>query len=140
MAIDSGACDNVANPEDLPDHTKSETKASQEGHDFVSATGETIPNLGERKVPAMTRENTLRAMTFQAAPVTKPLGSVKKICMAGHTVVFDNEGSYIYNKATGELNMLREEGGNYMLDLLIPPEGLVNGQNGNKNSSFPWRP
>ena len=138
VAIDSGACDNVANPEDLPNHTVRETKASQEGHDFVSATGETIPNLGEMQVPAWTREQTLRAMTFQAAPVTKPLGSVKKICKAGHVVVFDDDGSYIINKSTGEINMLREEGGNYMLDLLIPPEGMNN--DGNTESSFPWRP
>ena len=59
--------------------------------------------------------------TFSAAPVTKPLGSVKRICAAGHVVVFDEDGSYIININTGELNMLREEPGNYMLDLWIPP-------------------
>ena len=62
----------------------------------------------------------MRAMTFQAAPVAKPLGSVKRICQAGHYVIFDEDGSYIVNKATGELNWLREQRGNYMLDAWIP--------------------
>ena len=35
-------------------------------------------------------------------------------------VVFDSDGSYILNKTTGELNWLREDNGNYMLDVWIP--------------------
>ena len=55
--------------------------------------------------------------------MSKPLASVKKICQAGHVVWFDEGGSFIFNKATGECNALREEAGNYMLDVYIPPEG-----------------
>ena len=62
-------------------------------------------------------------MTFQAAPVSKPLGSVKRMCSSGHRVVFDDDGSYIQNKATGELNWLREENGNYILDVWVIPPG-----------------
>ena len=58
-------------------------------------------------------------MTFQAAPVSKPLGSVKRICAAGHRVVFDGDGSYIENKATCGVNMLREDNSNYMLDMWV---------------------
>ena len=58
----------------------------------------------------------MRAMTFQAAPVAKSLGSVKRICQAGHYVIFDEDGSCIVSKITGELNWLREQSGNYMLD------------------------
>ena len=39
----------------------------------------------------------------------------------GHVVVFDNDLSYIVNKETGESNVLREDNGNYMLDLWVPP-------------------
>ena len=60
-------------------------------------------------------------MTFQAAGVAKPLGSVKRMIITGHVVVFDSEGSYIMNKTTREVNALREEDGNFMLDLWIPP-------------------
>ena len=73
---------------------------SEAGVCYVSDTGELIPNLGEQRFPLTMGEGSFRAMTFQAAPVAKPLGSVKKICQAGHIVVFDDEGSYIYNKET----------------------------------------
>ena len=72
---------------------------------------------------------------MKASPVTKPLGSVKKICQAGHTVVFDDEGSFIMNKNTGEVNWVREEDGNYMLDAWIPPR-----QQGSNKTSFHRRP
>ena len=58
-------------------------------------------------------------MTFQAARVSKPLGSVTRIFAAGHRVVFDEDGSDIENNTTGEVNMLREDNGNYMLDMWI---------------------
>ena len=41
--------------------------------------------------------------------------------MAGHRVVFDSEMSFILNKATGEMNVLREEDGNFLLDVWVPP-------------------
>ena len=46
-------------------------------------------------------------MVTKASLVTKLWVLWKKICQAGHTVVFDCEG---------EVNRLREEDGNYMLD------------------------
>ena len=67
-----------------------------------------------------TLEGSLRAMNFQMAPVAKPLGSVIRKCQAGHTVVFDDDGSYILN-ISGEIKWFREDNGNYMLDVWIPP-------------------
>ena len=60
-------------------------------------------------------------MKLRAAEVSRPLASVKRICEARHTVVFDDSGSFILNKATGEINALREECGNCVLDLWVPP-------------------
>ena len=65
-------------------------------------------------------------MRFQAAPVARPLGSVQRICQAGHRAVFDESGSYIENKNTGEVNWLREENGNYIMDLWIIPNSVSN--------------
>ena len=87
----------------------------------MSASGDPITNYGELKLPVVTRERTMRGMVFQAAGVAKPLGSVKKMLQAGHRVVFDYECSYILNKSTGETNVLREEDGNFMLDVWVPP-------------------
>ena len=56
---------------------------------------------------------------MQVVEVSRPLASVKRICEAGHTVVFDEEGSYMYNKIAHEVNLFREDGGNYMLDVWL---------------------
>ena len=124
MAVDSGACESVINPEDAPGHDVKETPESRRGENFASATGEAIPNLGIMQLPVVLREMSMRSLSMCAAPVTRPLCSVKKICKAGHMVIFDEEGSYIYNKASGEINALREDDGNYMLDVWIPPKGM----------------
>ena len=49
------------------------------------------------------------------------MASVKRICEAGHTVVFDQTGSFMYNKRTGEVNYFREDSGNYIMDVWVPP-------------------
>ena len=74
-------------------------------------------------MPMVMREGTTRGMLMRAAPVSKPLASVKRICQAGHIAVFDEQGSFIVNKSTGEINWLRDDDGNYMLDAWIPPPG-----------------
>ena len=124
MAVDSGACESVINPDDVPGHEVMESLESKRGENFASATGEPIPNLRVMKLPMVLREMSLRNMTMCAAPVTRPLASVKKICRAGHMVVFDEEGSYIFNKTSGEVKRLREDDGNYMLDVWIPPKNM----------------
>jgi hypothetical protein len=73
-------------------------------------------------------------MVFQAAGVAKPLGSVKKMLQAGHRVVFDSDMSFILNKCTGEVNMLREDDGNFMLDVWVPPPEVA------EASGFPRQP
>ena len=51
---------------------------------------------------------------MKAFLVTSSLGSVKKICQAGHTVVFGDGRTFIMNKNIGEVTWLREQDGNYM--------------------------
>ena len=125
VAIDSGAAEIVIPHRLVAQHLVRATQSSKNGMCYASATGQPIPNLGEQCLPLITQEGTLRGMTFQAAPVSKALGSVKRMCSSGHRVVFDEDGSYVENKTTGEINWLREEAGNYMLDLwVIPPEEM----------------
>ena len=136
IVIDSGACDNVINPEDVPEHEVKESIESKRGENFFSATGEPIPNLGDIQLPMFTREGTQRGMKFKGAPVAKPLGAVKKICSAGHFVGFSNECSFILNLTTGEMNWLREDDGNYLLDVWVPPS---NNSADNAESGFGGR-
>jgi len=121
LTVDSGAAETVIPHMLVQDHPIMETQASKSGLNYTSATGDPIPNLGEQKLPLLTQEGSLRAMTFQAAPVERPLGSVKRMCNSGHRVVFDDEGSYVLNKTTGEINWLREDNGNYVMDLWVMP-------------------
>ena len=121
LAVDSGACESVIDAaEQVPGYEVQETRASKSGLVYASATGEEIANLGEVFLPMMTKENTKRSMKMQVADLSRPLASVKRICEAGH--VLGEDGSFIFNKMTGEINQLREESGNYMFDVWIPPK------------------
>ena len=119
--MDAGAAESVIPHLLINEHPIRETEASLSGLNHISATGDPIPNLGEQRLPLITREGSTRSMTLQAAPVDRPLGSVKRMCQAGHRVVFDSDGSYVLNKTTKEVNWLREENGNYMLDMWVIP-------------------
>ena len=135
LAVDSGAAETVIPHMLVQDHPIRDTEASRNGLNYVSATGDPIPNLGEQRLPLITREGSARSMTFQAAPVDRPLGSVKRMCRAGHRVVFDDEGSYVLNKGTGEINWMREENGNYMLDMWVMPGSWVHNGTGGASTT-----
>ena len=79
MAIDSGAAETVIPHRLVSQHLLRKTNASRSGLCYSSATGQPIPNLGEQRFLLFTMEETFRGMTFQAAPVSKPLGSVERM-------------------------------------------------------------
>ena len=128
IVVDSGACENVINPETAPGYAIRETPASKAGHAFTAANGDPIPNLGSIKLPIITTEGSSKHLNFCAADVTKPLASVKRICSAGHICVFDDDGSYIYNKSTGEYTMVKGESGSYVLEAWVPPNSTFGRQ------------
>ena len=134
IAIESSACHRVISQEHVPDHEAHESAESRRGENLQSATGEPIPNLGDLRLPLYMRTGRARGMVMKDSPVTTPLDSVQKICQAARTVVFDDEGSFIMNKNTGEVNWLKEEDGNYVLDAWIPPP-----QQGSNKTSFQLR-
>ena len=105
--MDSGAAESVIPHLLINEHPARET--------------EPIPIFGEQRLPLITREGSMRSMTLQDAPVDRPLGSVRRMCQAGYRVVFDSDGSYVLNNATKEVKWLREENGNYMLDMWVIP-------------------
>ena len=123
LVVDSGAVETAIPHTGVTEHPTKETNASRSGLNYMSATGDPIPNLGEQVLPLLTNEGSLRSMSFQAAPVDRALGSAKRMCQSGHRVVFDEEGSYVMNKHTGEITALREEDGNYAMDTWVRPWG-----------------
>ena len=96
---------------------------------YQSATGEPIVNTGQQGIAMVTKEGPLRGMRFQSTEkVKKPLAAVKRIAEAGHAVVFAPEsmgGSFILHMDTMEENTLREDDGNYMLDVWVPPPSAL---------------
>ena len=58
-------------------------------------------------------------MRAQVCDVNKALLSVAKTVKMGNRVVFEDEGSYIEDKTTGERMYLEERGGMYMLKLWV---------------------
>ena len=139
LTVDSGAAETVIPHDMIIDHEIKETEMSAAGVCYASATGQPIPNLGEQRLPLMTSEGTMRGMKCQAAPVARPLGSVKRMCGAGHQVVFDADGSYVRNKRTGEINWMREENGNFIMDLWVMPAACLQ-ERVNNNWGFHRQP
>ena len=47
------------------------------------------------------------------------------MCKSNHAVVFDEEGSYAFNKKTGECNWFHDDGVNYIMkQWIIPPDKI----------------
>jgi hypothetical protein len=56
--------------------------------------------------------------------VNKALLSVKKMTSAGNRVVFDDDGSYVEDKRSGERMWMSEEEGMYILKLWVKASGF----------------
>ena len=120
VAIDSGATETVmaeATLNGIVDIT--EGPALRRGVTYEVANGVEIPNLGERKFVGFT-EGGQRGITAQVCAVNKTLMSVSKVAAQGNRVVFDDEGSYIEDKESGERTWMQQVGGMYMLKMWEP--------------------
>ena len=45
--------------------------------------------------------------------------AVKRVCKHGNRVVFDDDGSYVENKVTGERMKIEEDDGDYVLEMWV---------------------
>jgi len=119
FALDSGATETVMAEDMLSSVDTKEGPASRRGVEYEIATGELIPNLGEKKFTAVSEEGVTRTITAQVCAVNKALMSVKKVMKAGNRVVFDDDGSYVEDKATGEKIWAKDDGGMFMVKLWV---------------------
>ena len=126
--VDSGATVPVMNPNTGKDYELLESEASRRGVEYEVANGDTIPNLGEKRMAVMTTEGTIRGYTTQCAEVSKSLQAVRSLVSSQHAVCFglgDGTDHLVINKVTGEINRLRDDGINYIQDLLVIPPNRV---------------
>lgn len=123
LGVDSGATETVLGEEDL-DHVKLEDGiAKKRGVEYEVANGMRVPNIGERRFIGYSEEGMGSEITAQVCDVNMPLLAVRRVVSQGNRVVFDSEGSYIQDKATGALNWLEERNGMYILKLWVKRGG-----------------
>ena len=116
IVIDSGAAESVAPASIAPWIPAAPSEGSKKGQQYLNASGEKLPNLGEKKIRGLTNESFLVNSTFQLAEVTRPLCSVSQICDRGNEVHFDQHGGYIISES-GRRTHFRRENNVYVLQL-----------------------
>ena len=127
--VDSGATIAALTPEDGKGYPVEESAASKAGVEYEVANKDTLPALGQKKLAVITPEGSLRGYRSEVADVSGPLQSVRQLLGAKHCVLFglgpNEEEHLIINKLTGEINRMRDDGTNYLQDLLVvPPDQL----------------
>ena len=124
LVVDSGATENVVGEDMLQSVDTKTGIAAKRGVEYEVANGVRMPNLGEKRFKCTSTEGVERELTMQVCEVNKGLLSVSKIAQKQHRVVFDDEGSYIEDKATNEKLWLLERGGMYILKVWVRKEGF----------------
>ena len=141
--VDSGATITALHPKDASAYKVEESAASRSGVIYETAGSEDLVNLGEKKIAVLTTEGTLRGFHSQIAEVSSPLESVRQLLGSKHCVLFglgeDEEEHLIINKLTGEVNRLRDDGINYLHDMLVvPPDEVANVQDAINAGTCPF--
>lgn len=122
ITVDSGAIDHVLPPNKATKFEIKETAASKNGRNFTAANGSTIKNYGAKEVKGKTDKGTDATIVFQVAGVTKPLGAVRRLTKAGpmgNRVVFDEDGSYIEDKRSGQRTTIVDTGKDYIVEMWV---------------------
>ena len=123
--MDSGPTVTVIPPTAGKWYNLEESPASRAGVEHEVANGDKIPNLGQKLLPVVTDEGSLRGVLAQVADVSGALTSARAMNASGHVVVIDGEDSFVFNKMTGEVNAIEDNGNFYNFDMWIcPPEDL----------------
>jgi len=123
MAVDSGATETVVSEEMIKNVETEAGPASRKGVQYEVASGELIPNLGEKNFVAVGENGVKRRMKAQVCDVNKALLSVTRMVEAGNRVVFEKTkgraAGYVEDMQTGERMHMRPVNGMFMLKLWV---------------------
>ncbi len=111
--------DTVVNKSTCPGVPREDSRASKLGLKYEVANGEIVPNEGQNRLEGFTDDGVPIGVTAQVAGVNKPLMSVMRTCRSGNTVVFDDDGSYVYNKASGIVSQIKDDGCRYLFPIWV---------------------
>ena len=64
---------------------------------YSAAGGKKIANEGEKDITMVTGTNEIVQTNWQTVDITRPLSSVRQICLQGNRVLFGAQGGVIYN-------------------------------------------
>ena len=126
VPVDSGACETVM-PVKIFEHISIVTlPPCHMGIEYEVAKGAAIPNLGERRLDAVTvnAPETLKRIHFQEADVHKCLLSVTKCADMGYNCVLKKDDGYKSVERTGNLYVLKIMAGGANVDE-HPSQGIV---------------
>jgi hypothetical protein len=126
ITVDSGASENVISEKVAPQVKVQPSQGSREGVRYVTATGETMPNKGEKHLQVKTSEGHKCMLNMQVTDVKKPLMSVARICDAGHEVLFRSNGGTITHLGTGQTTKFQRIDNVYRLKVGIVNEPVFN--------------
>ena len=102
-----------------------ESMASRAGVEYECANSTTVSNLGEKLMAVMTTEGTLRGYKTQCAEVSQPINAVRTMVASQNAVCFglgpEGNQHMIINRLTGEINMMEDDGQNYIQELWVVP-------------------
>ena len=70
----------------------------------------------------VTGSNKVVQTNWQTVDITRPLSSVRQICLQGNRVLFGAQGGVIYNIESGEETPFGIEDSVFVLDLWLPPK------------------
>ena len=121
VTVDSGAAVSVLPKDACKDYKAEATQQSKDGVQYKTAGGELIRDEGRKTPKVLTGTGQLKQMSFSVGAVHKPLSAVSDICRKGNRVVFDDDGSYVQNKTTGDWTPIRRKKGVYVMTVWVMP-------------------
>ena len=85
----------------------------------MTAGGDKVADLGKKVPIVQTETGAVRQMNVRVGPVRKALACIAEMCDHGHRVVFDNDGSFILDKSSGETIPLHRQHKTYTFKVKV---------------------
>ena len=108
ITMDSGSAAFVMPTRWLPMFELQQSKGSLAGQRYVGATGNVVPNEGEKHVEFVTGDGQDRALTFQCADLNKMLAGIAGVADANNGILFLKDGGHILELDEATLERVKE--------------------------------
>ena len=92
------------------------------GRTYYAANGTQVKDEGMRSPLTRTGEGQTRSVDFSVCSVRRPIISVGKAVEKGQRIVFDSDGSYVEDKASGERTAIEKKSGVFVMKMWVVPQ------------------